>query len=490
MMTIQSTGLRVAHTEIAAMPKAKVGVLTFSDGRKYIHQDLLETNWAYQNRLVQALEATGEVEVVAGNEIIWSTKVAQREAQRLAAAGVDLTILNYAIWAFPHLSGIATRFAPAPFLLFCNLHPSEPGMVAMLAAAGMMDQLGSTYQRLWGNIEDPAVLRKALAFIRASSAVARLRGQTYGLFGGRPLGMLTAVANQDEWLRSFGIDVEHIEQWDIVRYAEQIEPAKVERALRWLETHVATIAYDGTVLTPAKLELQIRSYYALRSIIAERELDFIGIKAHGDLTDHFVTMDLAEAFLNDPYDWDGAHEPIVAATEADMDGALTMQILKHLSGEPVLFADVRHYDATDNVWYFANSGTHATYFAGRSHDPAVNLARVRLLPEVSYYPAGGASVQHFAAPGEMTLARLARKGGTYWLAIVPAEFVEYTESEARAKAATTTPEWPHAFARLRVTPEAFLSDYPCNHIHGICGDWVDELRNVARVLGIEAKVYA
>lgn len=52
------------------------------------------------------------------------------------------------------------------------------------------------------------------------------------------------------------------------------------------------------------------------------------LKTHGDLTDRYVTMDVAEAFLNDPYDFDGPHEPIVAATEADMDGALTMQIFK------------------------------------------------------------------------------------------------------------------------------------------------------------------
>jgi L-fucose isomerase len=150
---------------------------------------------------------------------------------------------------------------------------------------------------------------------------------------------------------------------------------------------------------------------------------------------------------------------------------------------------VRHYDAEDDVWYLANSGTHATFFAGRSKDPAVNLKKVTFFPEVSYYPAGGASVQHFAAPGEITLARLARKKGQYWLAIVPATFVEFPEEVARAKAATTTPEWPCAFARLQVTPEEFLSTYPCNHAHGVYGDWVQELLNVAHILGIEAKVY-
>lgn len=472
------------------MNKFRVGILTFSDGRKYIHDDLLETNQRYQDRLTRALEATGEVDVVAGREIVWTPRIAQAEARRLAAEGVDLTIFNYAIWAFPHLTGIASRFAPGPFLLLSNLHPSEPGMVAMLSAAGMMDQIGATYSRLWGDIEDAEVLRRVLAFVRAAGALARVRGQTYGLFGGRPLGMYTAVANQDEWLARFGVDVEHVEQEDIVRYSERVDAAKVDRAFGWLEEHVGRIAYDGAALTPEKLKLQIRSYYAARQIMDEKMLDFVGFKAHGDLTDHFVTMDIAEAFLNDPYDFDGPHEPIVAATEADMDGALTMQIMKYVSsGETQLFADVRHYDAEDDVWYLANSGTHPTFFAGRSKDPAVNLKRVSFLPEVSYYPAGGASVQHFAAPGEVTLARLARKDGKYWLAIVPAAFVEFPEDVARAKVATTTPEWPCAFARLNVGPEAILSSYPCNHTHGMYGDWERELLNVADFLGIEAKVY-
>ena len=471
------------------MERRKVGILTFSDGRKYIHEDLLETNWRYQNRLKNALEATGEIEVIAGEEIIWSPEVAKREGQRLAAAGVELTIFNFAIWTFPHLTGVATRFAPGPYLLFCNLHPSEPGMVAMLANAGMMDQLGLPYTRIWGDIEDMAVQERVMAYIRAASALARLKGQTYGLFGGRPLGMYTAVANQDQWLSMFGVDVEHIEQYDIVRYSEHIDAAKVEAAFKWLEQHVGSIKFDGNVLTPEKLKTQIRSYYAARQIIDERGLDFVGFKAHGDLTDYFVTMDICEAFLNDPYDFDGPHEPIVAATEADMDGALTMQIMKHLSGEPVLFADVRHYDADDDIWYLANSGTHTTYFAARSMNPADNLKKVTFFPEVSYYPAGGASVQHFAAAGPITLARLARKQGKYWLAIVPAQFVEFPEDVARAKAATTTPEWPHAFAKIEVSPDEFLATYPCNHTHGICGDWVDELLAVAQILGIDAVVY-
>jgi L-fucose/D-arabinose isomerase len=469
--------------------KIKVGILTFSDGRKYIHEDLLALNLRYQNGLAKALEATGEVEVVAGREIIWNQRVAQAEGRRLTEAGCDLTILNYAIWCFPHLSAVATAFAPGPFLLFCNVHPSEPGMVGMLAAAGTMAMLDRPHTRVWGRIEEPEVLVKVMSYIKAAAALSRLKGQTYGLFGGRPLGMYTAVANLDQWQKMFGLDVEHVEQQDVVEYSKKVEPAKVDKAFAWLEKHVGAIKYDGKALTPEKLKLQIRSYYAYRRIIDERGLDFVGTKAHGDLTDTFVTVDIAEAFLNDPYDWDGPHETIVAATEADMDAALTMQIFKHITGKPVLFSDVRHYDSDDGIWYLSNSGTHATYFAGASDDPKVNLKNVTFYPEVSYYPAGGASVHHFAAPGKVTLARLARKNGRYWMAIVPEEFVKFPRKVALKKGSTVTPEWPIAFTRLECSADAFLAEFPCNHIHGCYGDWERELLHVANILGIEAKVF-
>ncbi|MBC7106149.1 MAG: L-fucose/L-arabinose isomerase family protein, partial [Firmicutes bacterium] len=337
---------------------------------------------------------------------------------------------------------------------------------------------------------DEAVLRKVLAFIRAASALARLRGESFGLFGGRPMGMYTAVANPDQWMKLFGVDVEHIDQSEIVRRAELAPADEAEHAFQWLSAKVGKIRYDEKQLTPEKLKLQIRSYIAVREMAQEMGLDFLGIKAQPELTDHFVTMDVTEAFLNDPYDWNGPKEPTVAATEADMDGALTMEILKHITGEPVLFADLRHYDEELGVFDLCNSGTHPTYFAGRSYDPDENLPKVEFYPQGFYFPAGGASVRHIAAPGKVTLARLARKSGRYWLAILPGEFIELPKEEAERKAAATQVEWPHAFTRLEVGPEELLSEYDSNHIHAAYGDWTEELTWVARMLRIPYKVFS
>lgn len=471
------------------MKKIKVGIITMSDGREYLHEEYKDMLLSYQKDIAEALEAEGSFEVIEGLRAVNSNTVAKEEAIRIKEAGAELTIFNYAIWCYPQYTAVAQNFAPGPYLLFCNLHPSECGMVGMLAAAGTLDQLGIPCHRLWGSVKDPQVFSRMVAFLKAAAAVCRLRGMTFGNFGGRPMGMYTAVASAEQWQREFGIDIENVEQDDIIRAGELAPQEKVDAAFAWLEARVGRIEYDGAGLTPEKLKTQIRSYYGLRSIIEKRKLDFIGIKAHGDLTDRYVTMDIAEAFLNDPYDWDGPHEPIVAATESDMDGALTMQLFKMITGKPVLFADVRHYDKERDVWYFSNSGTHATYFAGASDIPEENLKNVTFYPETHYYPAGGASVHHFAKAGKVTLARLARKNGRYYMTIVPAEFVNYSREEMLAMGSTTTPAWPAAFAKLKVSADRFLESYPCNHIHGVYGDYVEEMKICASIMGMEAVVF-
>ena len=470
------------------MKKFRVGLLTMSDGRPYLHQTQFEMNMRYQNDIKEALEATGLVEVVAGTAPVNSNAAAKEEALRLKEAGVKMTIFNYAIWCYPQFTAVAANYAPGPYILFCNIHPSECGMVGMMAAAGTFDQLGLVYERIWGCIKDEDVLRRVMSFVRAACAVGRLRGNTYGNFGGRPMGMYTAVANLDQWQKTFGIDVEDIEQYDIVRYGDAVPAEKVQNARRWLEKYCKKIGYNDSNLTKEKLETQIRSYYGLRAIIEERQLDFVGIKAHGDLTDWYVTMDLAEAFLNDPYDMDGPHEPIVAATESDMDGALTMQIFKYMTGQPVLFADVRHYEKPEDIWFFGNSGTSATFYAGGSDDFEENLRHVSLLPESKDYPAGGGSVHYFAAPGKVTMARLARKQDKYYLTLVPAEIVQFDQEKMERLGGMATPQWPVAFTKVATPAETFLRYYPCNHIHGVYGDYIEEWKMVAKILGIEVQV--
>ncbi|MBV8933552.1 MAG: L-fucose/L-arabinose isomerase family protein [Kutzneria sp.] len=461
---------------------ARIGVISVSDGRDYVHAGIADFITTAQDRLVARLRDQGH-EVVVGTDVISDNVLATSVARQVAAQNVNLTVLHYAVWAFPHFTMLAASATPGPLLLLSNIDPVQPGMVGMLAAGGALDQIGRRHARLWGDPGDPALIDAIGVRATAAAAVAALRGSTFGRIGGRPMGMNTAVANTDQWQRLFGVDVEEIDQWEIVRRSELADAAEAARARQWLEQH-ANVHYDGKKLTPELLERQIRSYLAMRELIDEWHLDFSGIKGQPELTANFATMDVTEAFLNDPYDWNGPKQTHVCATEADMDGALTMQLLKHLSGTPVLFADVRHYHADRDIWDLCNSGQHATWYAARSDDPAENLAKVHLYPEVFFFPAGGASVHHLAAPGQMTLARLTRDDGQYRMQLMLGEFETYDEETNEALMRQSTREWPHAFARLDARADTFLSRFGANHIHAVPGDRRAEMRAVAELLGI------
>jgi L-fucose isomerase len=298
------------------------------------------------------------------------------------------------------------------------------------------------------------------------------------------MGMYTAVSNSDQWMSQFGVDVEEIDQWELVRYCDQVEQTRAEAGRKWLEEKT-NVHYDGDRLTPFLLERQVRSYHAMCALIDEWHLDFCGIKAQPELTNNFCTMDVAEAFLNDPYDWEGKKEPIVCSTEADMDAALTMQLLKKLSGTPVLFADVRHYHDDLGIWDLCNSGQHATWLAARSDEPDENLARVHLFPEEFYFPAGGASVHHLAAPGSFTFARMTRLDGRYRMQVLRGEFEQFGPETNERLMNASTYIWPHAFARLDAEAEEILGRYGSNHIHAIPGDHVESLKVTCSLLGVD-----
>ncbi|RZQ62990.1 L-fucose/L-arabinose isomerase family protein [Amycolatopsis suaedae] len=462
---------------------ARIGVISISDGRDHVHARNAAFIQSKQDALVATLRSAGH-DVVAGSDIAATNRLATAVAREVAAADVDLTIFYYAVWSFPHFTMLAADATRSPLVLVASTDPTEPGLVGMLAAGGALDQIGREHLRLWGGPEDAELAAAIGAQARAAAAVAALRGSTFGRFGGRPMGMNTAVANTDQWMRQFGVDVEEIDQYELVLRAEKADAGEARKAREWIEAHAAGVHYDGKKLTPELLERQLRSYLAVRDIIEERNLDFSGIKAQPELTEHFATMDVTEAFLNDPYDWNGPKPVHVTATEADMDGALTMQLFHKISGDPVLFADVRHYHADRDIWDLCNSGQHATWYAARSDDPAENLARVNFYPEVFFFPAGGASVQHIAAPGQMTLARLTRQGGDYRMQLMLGEFESYDDDTNTALMRQSTPEWPHAFARLDAPAEVFLRNFGANHIHAVPGDRRAEMRAAADLLGI------
>lgn len=464
--------------------RPKIGIIGFSDGEPAVHEELKSIVQKQVDSIVSEVRALDVMDLVTASTLVNSPATAKSTALEMIAQGVDGVIFSYGVFSFPNFSAIAAQFLKMPVLLMANLNPDWPGMVSMLASGGALNQLGIQHFRAAGDIRDIEVRDKVVSFARCAHVVGKLRGSTYGLVGGRSLGMYSATVSMQDWQQKFGIDVEHIDQSEIIRLAEEVPADKVEKAFAWLTENTKDIKYDGVQLTPEKLKRQIRHYEATKRLTAEKNLDFVGVKCHYELSRHHCTQCISAAFMNDPYDWDGPKEPTAFACEADSDAGLTMQILKLLTDSPVLFMDVRHWDAARGVMVFCNCGSESTYYATGTDDYKANLKKTTLYPALSIYSGGGCHVNLMTHAGKATIARLCRKNGAYRMTMFDAEFVELPDEVMKE----TTEEWPHVFAKLPFDYRKFIDKFDANHCHAVYGSHIEDISKVCAMLGIELDI--
>ena len=74
-----------------------------------------------------------------------------------------------------------------------------------------------------------------------------------------------------------------------------------------------------------------------------------GFQGQRQWTDFYPNGDFAEALLNSSFDWNGAREPYILATENDVLNGLGMLFMKILTNRAQIFADVRTYWSPEAV---------------------------------------------------------------------------------------------------------------------------------------------
>lgn len=462
------------------MIKPRIALFNFVEGR--------QREGVYQARRPTALREIARVQQILAPDVqfvplpvaeIRGKSDITANIRAAESAGADAFVMNVPIFNTPALVAHAARQLTRPFALVGNAASDSLSPLALLASGGAVDQLGIRHRRIPGDLADEQNRLELLAYLRAAAAMVRLRGMTFGCIGGRALGISTGTADLVLWERIFGVDIEHIDQYELVRRAEKADAADVQRYAAWLEQHLGALSFNGTSFTPAHLDRQIRSYLATKSIIKDFELDFIGIKCQPELSNGYALQCLNVALVNDPYDADGPKEPVVCSCEADHDGGLTMQILKLLSGgQPTSLNDI--ITVTADSMTLANCGSMATHFAALSDNPATNLKAVRLVPH-TFGDAGGAATQFVVPPMPLTLARLFRRGDHYNMGTLTGH------SEQRPRDPDNRTLWPRPllFPRVNADLPRLMRRFGSNHIHAVRGHFTRELHEFCQLLDIE-----
>jgi L-fucose isomerase len=478
------------------MRTTPIGIALINDEREHVwranSRECMEVvyKWAEIIRKgVRNVDGTSP-EVVVGSETITSVRVTQKVGEELARANCKQIILCFYVWDFPFLVWplVNSVGRDKPILCLSNNSGKYPGNVGLLATDGALRQAGIRTHRIVGDINDPEVQAKVIDWVRASQAYTTIQNEVYGMYGGHSMGMETGYFHLVPIVKTFGVTVCQIDQLLLVKKMDEVDDGEVEKAMKWFEDLLGDrIKYDGKMLTQETLKRQIRLYLAMKMVNEEKGFDFCGLKGQRELTEYVCLGDVAEMLMNDPYDWNGPKEPTVCATEADSLAAMTMQLLKYVSGGlPVLFMDVRLYHPDKDIWDFCNSGNHASWYASRSMNPKENFKKVTFHPALEYYfKAGGASVEFDAAPGPITFARLGLWNDKLYMVIVQGEAVDLPPEERKALNEQTNPTWPHVHAKLYCSFDEFIELFPCNHILGVAGNHVRALKYLCEIAGIE-----
>ncbi len=474
-----------------------IGIAMLNDEREHVWRENNPQNvrivgqWAdIIRRKLKNVDGSAP-EVVVGSKIVTGVRVAQEVGEELRRAGCRSIVMCYNVWNFPFLVWpfINSVGRDVPILSLSNNNGEFPGNVGLLATDGALRQTGVRTHRIVGDMDDAEVQDEVVDWLRAAQAVTTVRNEVYGLYGGHSMGMETGYWHLTSMLKCLGVTARQIDQLWLLKVMEnEVDEAEVDKGLAWLEGMLGDrILYDGKMLTPETLKTQLRLYCALNLVNQDKGFDFCGLKGQRELTEHVCLGDVPEMLMNDPYDWNGPKESVVCSTEADANAAVTMQLLKYITGGlPTLFMDVRLYHPDRDFWDWCNSGNHASWYAAQSFEAAENFKKITLHPALEYYfKAGGASVEFDAAPGPMTFCRLGIWDEKPYMAIMRGESLDLPREETRKLAAQTSPTWPHVWAKLECTFQEFLSVFPCNHIQGVPGDRVRALAMACDISGIE-----
>jgi len=453
------------------------------------------------------------VPVVYTPILVDGERQADMVARQFEAEGVNILVAVPDTWAFPQLGLISllTQFpADTPVNLTCGNSGPKPGVVFVHASSGAISQYGKLVHINVGTWPDTGmnpVMTEATAEALvdwAYAAVTRvgLKGRRVVIFGHDSMGMETALAHILPTRNTFGLEVTRLDMKLLAdMLAKKAYDAEELRALRaWLEKMAENRIELRDEADSERLNQSLAMYLIVRDIMAD--LNAVGGGFMSQLewgSDRrgipLPVADIMESMFNSTFDHNGRKPPMPYATEADVQGLLTMLFFTWLTGgNPPLFMDFRKVwepweinakaeelglgdVEPDALWRRKglvdgdNSGSAAFDWAAMPGASVEEImARVSFpLAEEFYFPGMGNCV-HFVSPGgiEGIAGRMAYCSVTGMFSLIWDEAVTTSlpEKLARAVCETSTPIWPHTFV---VPKYATMGEYkqfaPANHFH-------------------------
>lgn len=431
-------------------------------------------------------------------------------AEKFKKEGVDITLTVTPCWCYGNET---MDMDPMTIKGVWGFNGTErPGAVYLASVLATHAQKGLPAFGIYGHeVQDldevtnipEDVKEKLLRFGRAAVAVASMRGKSYLQIGSICMGIGGSIISPEFIEEYLGMRVESVDEVEIIRrMSEEIyDKAEYEKALAWTKKYCKEgwdKNPDFVKKTPEQKkeawEFVVKMMVIIKDLMkgnpnlpkgCEEEMVghnaiCAGFQGQRQWTDFYPNGDFSEALLNSSFDWNGAREPMILATENDTLNGIGMMFCKLLTNRAQIFADVRTYwsgDAVkrvtgydiegrakeaDGFIHLINSGAACLDASGESKDENGNgvmkewwnvteedqkamLAATDWCPADGGYFRGGGFSSHFITKAEMpvTMIRLNLvKGLGPMLQIAEGWTVKLPDEVTDKLMMRTDPTWP------------------------------------------------
>lgn len=331
---------------------------------------LFEENLRYSN---------GEpVKVVVADTTIGRVAEAAACADKFRKAGVAITLTVTACWCY----GAETMdMDPMTIKGVWGFNGTErPGAVYLASVLATHAQKGLPAFGIYGHdVQDAQdtsipedVREKLLRFGRAAVAAATMRGKSYLQIGSICMGIGGSIIDPDFIEKYLGMRVESVDEVEIIRRMSEgiYDEEEYKKALAWTKAKCKE-GFDKNPPEAQKSpeqkekdwEFVVKMMCIIKDLINgnpnlpkgfEEEMCghnaiAAGFQGQRQWTDFYPNCDFAEALLNTSFDWNGAREPYILATENDVLNGIGMLFMKLLTNRAQIFADVRTYWSPEAV---------------------------------------------------------------------------------------------------------------------------------------------
>ena len=333
-------------------------------------KELFEKNLKYSN---------GEpVKVVIAETTIGRVAEAAACEEKFRKEGVAITLTVTPCWCY----GSETMdMDPTTIKAVWGCNKTErPGAVYLASVLATHTQKGLPAFGIYGHdvqdIDDnsiPAdVEEKLLRFGRAAVAMATMRGKSYLQIGSICMGIGGSIINSDFLESYFGLRVESVDEVEIIRRMTEgiYDEAEYQKALAWAKEK-CQIGFDKNpdfVKKSDEVKEEQFEFVVKMAVIIQEMMNgcktlpegceeeavghnaiAAGFQGQRQWTDFYPNADFPEAILNTSFDWNGAREPYILATENDVLNGMGMLFMKLLTNRAQMFADVRTYWSGDAI---------------------------------------------------------------------------------------------------------------------------------------------